>query len=340
MYKQISYSANQVFNYFSCSDDATSRFDTVASILEFERLEKYNTSNNIITFSLPIPTNNIIWQILPTLTININQPYSYYFSLECCSDSDNECAVLTNIGSDISKDKIFTSKDIHSDNVLSDVDSFLLNKDFNKILLHLHVDEELLNSNEWFVSVSLKCKEKTDKNCTITDESFSQSIPEISQMLVPDIGPRICSPTCLTMLLQSYSRDVSPATLAKLAYVPQFDLYGVWPANLYAASHYHTLGGVLFFDDWEKVKALLRKDIPLITSIRYGKGELSNCAIERKTSKPEGHLILLKGFDNEYVVVNDPAAPNNESVSRKYLLEEFLKVWIERSAVGYVILPL
>ena len=142
------------------------------------------------------------------------------------------------------------------------------------------------------------------------------------------------------MLLQSYSRDVSPATLANLAYAPQFDLYGVWPANLYAASHYQTLGGVLFFDDWEKTKSLLKAGIPIITSIRYGKGELSNCAIERKTSKPEGHLVLLKGFDNEYVVVNDPAAPKNELVSRKYLLEEFLKVWIERSAVGYIVLPL
>ena len=203
MNQQISYSANKVFNYFACSDGVTSYLNTISSILDFIPLEILRTSQNEITFSLQVPTNETLWQIVPTLTINTSQDYSYYFSLECISNNENECAVLTNIGVDNSKDKNFTSQAVNSFNVKSDIDSFVLEKDFNKILIHLHVDETLLNANNWFVSITCKCKEKVNRNFSITNESIFQNVPEISQMTIPDIGPRICSPTCVTMLLQS-----------------------------------------------------------------------------------------------------------------------------------------
>lgn len=67
---------------------------------------------------------------------------------------------------------------------------------------------------------------------------------------------------------------------------------------------------------------------PLIVSVAFGKGELTGAPIQ---STP-GHLMVLVGFTPDGdVIVNDPAAKNNEQVRRLYDRAEFEKAWMSRS---------
>ncbi len=77
--------------------------------------------------------------------------------------------------------------------------------------------------------------------------------------------------------------------------------------------------------------------VPVIMSLAWGKGDLTGADIE----STNGHLIVLVGFDSSgNPIVNDPAAPSNESVQRTYLRSEFEPLWLEASSgTVYLIYP-
>tara|TARA_Y100000588_G_scaffold309549_1_gene334632 strand:- start:34 stop:879 length:846 start_codon:yes stop_codon:yes gene_type:complete len=162
-------------------------------------------------------------------------------------------------------------------------------------------------------------------------------VPPKSQMTEdPKIASRICSPTSLSMVLDSFGNNTKPAQLAHSAYHPQHDLYGVWPANIHAASRWKALGYLLHFPSWDAARYLLSAGLPIIASVRYKEGELTQAAI----SATHGHLLVVRGFDENWVETNDPAAPSGTAVQRSYRLAEFLEVWLGRGGLGYILLPL
>jgi Peptidase_C39 like family len=71
----------------------------------------------------------------------------------------------------------------------------------------------------------------------------------------------------------------------------------------------------------------------VIASVRYDAGELSGAAI----AQTSGHLLVLTGYADGEVFVNDPAAPRAGEVARRYRLDELRRVWLARSGVGYVL---
>jgi hypothetical protein len=160
------------------------------------------------------------------------------------------------------------------------------------------------------------------------------AVPGRSQMEAEvAIAPRICSPTCVAMLLDFWRRPASLDELAAEIFHPGVDLYGVWPSAVLAAGRRGLAGYLLRFPDWAAARWCLARGLPVIASIRYDAGELAGAAV---TATP-GHLIVLTGWDGDDVLVNDPAAPTATSVGRRYRLAELARVWLERSGVGYVL---
>jgi hypothetical protein len=159
-------------------------------------------------------------------------------------------------------------------------------------------------------------------------------IPALSQMEeAPEIRERICSPTCVAMVLAFWGHPVPPAQVADEVFHRGLDLYGVWPAAIHAAARRGVAGYLLRFPDWAAAAWCLGRGVPVIASIRFEPGELEGAPLSRTA----GHLVVLAGEDGAHVLVNDPAAPSRQGVLRRYRRRELCRVWLERSGVGYVL---
>lgn len=305
--------------------------------LSFQALEQINQTVDTLSFKLPHNLSPNIIKIVPCLTISTTKPYCYYISLDIEGESIN----LTSIGEKKSLQHQSTSSILE---IQAEIDTFNLTKPLNSIILTLHSPNlSLLNDNPWLFTVSCQLKEEKEIDVNekhdVINNSINLIVPTKSQKHVPTIGHRICSPTCVSMLLDYFGNHTTPEEIANLAYHPIEKLYGVWPMNLYAASHFNTLGTLVFFSDLTSALKLLYRNIPIITSIRYAQNELTNAAEIRHSKNPSGHLILLKGFEDKYIIANDPAAMTLKTVERRYLKDEFLPIWLKRSAIAYVIFP-
>jgi hypothetical protein len=159
-------------------------------------------------------------------------------------------------------------------------------------------------------------------------------VPALSQMEEDAaIRHRVCSPTCVAMVLAYYGTRVAVAEIAREMLQPELDLYGVWPAAIRAAGRRGVGGYLLRFPDWAAAAWCLERGMPVIASVRYGPGELTGAAI----AQTPGHLLVLTGYADGEVFVNDPAAPRAAEVARRYRLDELRRVWLARSGVGYVL---
>jgi hypothetical protein len=159
-------------------------------------------------------------------------------------------------------------------------------------------------------------------------------VPALSQAEADaTLGARICSPTCVAMVLGYWGRAAAPAAVAAEVFHPALDIYGVWPAAVRAAAARGVAGYLLRFPDWATARWCLERGIPIVASVRYAAGELSGAAI----ATTPGHLLVLVGLEGAAVLVNDPAAPTAASVPRRYRADEFGRVWLARGGVGYVL---
>lgn len=163
-------------------------------------------------------------------------------------------------------------------------------------------------------------------------------VPERSQMVVPKIGNIICSPTSMSMVMEYYGDKIDTEEVADNVLDNGADIYGNWSYNVaYAGSRGFTAYVARFFSANE-IKDKIAQGIPLVASIR------TKTVDELKGTQmayPSGHLIVVRGFTigddgEEYVIVNDPADPENIAVRREYKLSEFEKAW---GKIVYVLTP-
>jgi hypothetical protein len=159
-------------------------------------------------------------------------------------------------------------------------------------------------------------------------------VPPISQMREGGaLATRVCSPTSVAMVLAYFGVTEKVARLAAEMFHPGLDIYGVWPAAIGAAARRGVLGYLLRFPDWAAARWCLDRGLPIIASVRYAAGEVTGAAV----AETAGHLLVLTGYEGQHVLVNDPAAPDTASVPRRYALAELIRVWLERTGVGYVL---
>lgn len=161
-------------------------------------------------------------------------------------------------------------------------------------------------------------------------------VPERSQMIEdPAIARRICSPTSLAMVLEYYGIDLPTEEVAYSVYDHGAGIHGNWIFNTaYAGS----FGLQAYVDHYniQDLKEEVEKGYPVICSIRFKAGELEGAPIQGTS----GHLLVVRGFTVKdhipYIIVNDPAAPDNHSVRREYRVDQFIRAW---NGYVYIIRP-
>lgn len=221
-----------------------------------------------------------------------------------------------------------------------DIDTLILNNPAKnwqyKITLHNGRDnaKPIISA----IALTVKNSKTYQKRDDLKFSAKPLNVPKISQYEAAklagdsDRGNIICSPTSTTMLLQFNGvKDISPLTIADYVLDNNSDIhYGNWPFN---TAIIHDVTGhvsyVRWYESFGDLVKIISKGEPAIVSIGFKEGELNGAF------KPvPGHLVLIRGADKKYVYVNDPAAPDKNSVARRYSRDQFVKAW---KGVAYIL---
>jgi hypothetical protein len=154
-----------------------------------------------------------------------------------------------------------------------------------------------------------------------------------SQMTAPAaIATRICSPTCVSMVLDLWQKRHDWLAVVDDCFDPATGMYGVWPLALQAAAKHGSPGAVEVFDTWEAPLDVLARGVPLVTSIRFSPGELPGSPLPETS----GHLVVVYGAGPTEVLVCDPAAAAGEVV-RSYDARAFSGAWLRHRGAAYIL---
>lgn len=153
----------------------------------------------------------------------------------------------------------------------------------------------------------------------------------------PAIAAHVCSPMSVAMVLGGLGYPLADLeAFARRCEHPQHGrLFGLWPLNLARAHEIGATGIVRQFEDVGEAAALLAAGVPIVASIRFAADALGGAPLPGTG----GHLVVLRGLEDEVAVVHDPAAPDDASVPRRYDRAEFLSAWLADRGVGYVLWP-
>ncbi len=186
----------------------------------------------------------------------------------------------------------------------------------------------------------------------------SLAVPRYSQQIHKGEYPRYngggeawCSPTSTSMVLAYWNRgptrrqyswvknsydDPWVDHAARFTYAWGYDGTGNWPFNTAYAGTFKLDAFVTRLRSLREAELFTRAGIPLVASISFGPGELDGAPI----GSTSGHLLVIRGFTTSgKVIVNDPAAPNSNSVRRVYQRGQFENAWSDNGGVVYVIHP-
>ena len=122
----------------------------------------------------------------------------------------------------------------------------------------------------------------------------------------------------------------------------KYNEFGNWSYNVaYAGS----LGykAYIQFGNIDLLINELNKGYPVEVSVKYT-NDINNKLypyIENAPLTTSGHLIVVCGMEctknSKYVIVNDPAAKENNGVRLKYKFDDFMKAWATSNYIMYVI---
>ncbi len=173
--------------------------------------------------------------------------------------------------------------------------------------------------------------------------SYSQMVHEGHYPQWGNGGEAWCAPTSTSMVLGYYDAlpkakaysfvpdgHVDPWVdlAARATYDADYEGTGNWPFNTAYAATRTGQAFVTRLRSLREAEKFVLAGIPVIASISFGSGQLSNAPI----SASNGHLLVIVGFaENGDVVVNDPAASRREGVRRTYDRGQFENAWLPKS---------
>ncbi len=162
-------------------------------------------------------------------------------------------------------------------------------------------------------------------------------VKPISQMKLdvpPAMQRRLCSPTSLTMALNALGVKSKPLDVAQAVYDSHAEIYGNWSFNTAYACERGLEACVTRFKRLSQLEKYITPDSLVLATIGYGAGELTDAAIEQTT----GHLVVVCGWEKEWIRVADPAAMHKGDVLRFYNAQEFARVWLEnKNGAAYLV---
>ncbi|MEN8249405.1 MAG: C39 family peptidase [Bacteroidota bacterium] len=172
---------------------------------------------------------------------------------------------------------------------------------------------------------------ETTANVNIT-EIVNDRPPEIFiptefiyQYGVPDIGPRICSPSTTAMILKSYNIEVDIYDFAMRTLDTKWDLFGVWPRNVQHGTEYALKGSVTRYRDWSSAYEVLNNGGRIAMSLGT-------------PMYPSGHLVMLAGFDEQgNPLIHNPARTNGYSQLANNV--ELAQSWFNKGGISYTFYP-
>jgi hypothetical protein len=183
--------------------------------------------------------------------------------------------------------------------------------------------------------------------------AFSQTVHDGEYPQYGGGGVAWCSPTSTAMVMAYWDLgpsatdlawiDAAPADpcvvhAARFTFDAAYDGTGNWPFNTAYAASFGLDAFVTRLRSLAEAELFLAAGIPLVASIAAGPGELDGFRLPHGTA---GHLVVIAGFTHEGdPIVNDPAAPSNDAVRRRYDRWQFERAWLEGSGGAvYVITP-
>ena len=217
-----------------------------------------------------------------------------------------------------------------------DIDFFTGDKNFNAIRLRFTAEGQGdLRLHRYDLCLTSADELEPVANLS-RSPAISLEVPKRSQQISDrELAARICSPTSVAMVMAYRGVSRPTVDVAKRLFDESHDIYGNWTRAIQGAFSFGVPGYLRRFSSLESAEAVVASGQPLIVSIRVPDSGLTGAPYIATT----GHLIVIVGFDDAgNVIVNDPAAPDAESVRLTYRRDEIERAWLGKGGVAYVLL--
>jgi uncharacterized protein YvpB len=266
--------------------------------------------------------------VVPSFALLHAATYGFRFSLDAVADAGAERWSLAPIAMAPREDATGGAR------VSTHIDYFHVHAPIIDARLVVEVAAENVAALPHLLTVGRRAYQRTpDAGTRVAD---TLAVPPISQLTAPRlIRHRICSTTCVNMVLSYFGVATHNGELAPLTHHQPSQMFGVWPLNVWAASRKGVLGAIELFSSLDDAQPALAAGLPVVASIRFRAGELERAPLEATG----GHLVVVTGLTDDEVVVNDPAGRGIDGVHRRYARAELAAAWLTERGAAYVMLP-